>query len=64
MAQRKKKLMRRKKSASNRDHELQSDDEEFEVAAGVKDDENTVSFTHYSCAFFSSSTDSAVESPL
>ncbi|XP_073805856.1 ATP-dependent RNA helicase DDX54 isoform X1 [Danio rerio] len=41
MAQRKKKLMRRKKSGANRDHELQSDDEEFEVAAGVKDDENT-----------------------
>uniref|UniRef100_A0A8C1RFZ4 RNA helicase n=1 Tax=Cyprinus carpio TaxID=7962 RepID=A0A8C1RFZ4_CYPCA len=39
MAQRKKKLFRRKK----RDHELQSDDEEFEVAAEVRDDQDTVS---------------------
>uniref|UniRef100_A0A673M3K0 RNA helicase n=1 Tax=Sinocyclocheilus rhinocerous TaxID=307959 RepID=A0A673M3K0_9TELE len=39
MAQRKKRLLRRKK----RDHELQSDDEEFEVAAGVKDDQDTAS---------------------
>lgn len=39
MAQRKKKLLRRKK----RDHELQSDDEEFEVATRVKDDQDTSS---------------------
>lgn len=39
MAQRKKKLFRRKK----RDHELQSDDEEFEVAAEVRDDQDTSS---------------------
>lgn len=39
MAQRKKKLMRRKK----RDHELQSDDEEFEVATQVRDDQDTSS---------------------
>ncbi|KAK2911431.1 hypothetical protein Q8A67_003564 [Cirrhinus molitorella] len=38
MAQRKKKLTKRKKSSAHRDHELPSDDEEFEVAAGVKDD--------------------------
>ncbi len=41
MAQRKKKLLRRKK----RDHELQSDDEEFEVATRVKDDQDTVSLS-------------------
>uniref|UniRef100_A0A672RI29 DEAD (Asp-Glu-Ala-Asp) box polypeptide 54 n=1 Tax=Sinocyclocheilus grahami TaxID=75366 RepID=A0A672RI29_SINGR len=43
MAQRKKKLMKRKKSSTHRDHELQSDDEEFEVAAGIKDDQDTSS---------------------
>ncbi|XP_048045818.1 ATP-dependent RNA helicase DDX54 [Megalobrama amblycephala] len=41
MAQRRKKLMKRKKSSAHRDHELQSDDEEFEVAAGIKDDDDT-----------------------
>lgn len=35
--------MKRKKSSAHRDHELQSDDEEFEVAAGIKDDDDTVS---------------------
>ncbi|XP_043093172.1 ATP-dependent RNA helicase DDX54 [Puntigrus tetrazona] len=39
MAQRKKRLLRRKK----RDHELQSDDEEFEVTTRVKDDQDTSS---------------------
>uniref|UniRef100_A0A671MCT9 RNA helicase n=1 Tax=Sinocyclocheilus anshuiensis TaxID=1608454 RepID=A0A671MCT9_9TELE len=43
MAQRKKKPMKRKKSSTHRDHELQSDDEEFEVAAGIKDDQDTSS---------------------
>uniref|UniRef100_A0A8C1RB56 Helicase C-terminal domain-containing protein n=1 Tax=Cyprinus carpio TaxID=7962 RepID=A0A8C1RB56_CYPCA len=38
MAQRKRKLKKRKKSSTHRYHELQSDDEEFEVAAGIKDD--------------------------
>ncbi|KTG02505.1 hypothetical protein cypCar_00033337 [Cyprinus carpio] len=43
MAQRKRKLKKRKKSSTHRYHELQSDDEEFEVAAGIKDDQHTVS---------------------
>uniref|UniRef100_A0A8C2CMC8 Helicase C-terminal domain-containing protein n=1 Tax=Cyprinus carpio TaxID=7962 RepID=A0A8C2CMC8_CYPCA len=43
MAQRKRKLKKRKKSSTHRYHELQSDDEEFEVATGIKDDQHTVS---------------------
>ncbi|XP_051522411.1 ATP-dependent RNA helicase DDX54-like [Myxocyprinus asiaticus] len=41
MAQRKKKFMKRRKNSAHRDHELDSDEGQFEVSAQIKDDQYT-----------------------